>query len=411
MDWQRAFGEASLPDTTTRAGKRWLTHAPHVSDSSPAQGPHSRPVPIFGKTPLFKFAKKASAVSSSTPSIVTIDGSSGEGGGQILRTSLSLSLLTGQAFRIVNIRANREKPGLRPQHVAAVLAAAELGHAAVLGAEVGSRTLTFRPAAYEPRDMVIDIGTAGSTALVLQTLHLPLALKADQPVRVTLTGGTFNTKAPSYPFLESSWRAHLAALGAPIALAMPEAGFYPRGGGRLDAWIEPANLQTLTLRARGPLLRITGAAGTANLPPEIAQRMRDRAEDRLAQAGLHAQIDLVAWRGTSPGAAIRLSAEHDGIPAATFLGLGERGKPAETVADEAVDALLAHESIPHAAVDSHSADQILLPLALAPGRSEYTVAQVTDHLLTNAQTLRAFLNRSITIHEPTSDRPGRVVVA
>src|SRR5262249_54972165 len=153
-------------------------------------------------------------------------------------------------FRIVKIRANRDKPGLRPQHLKAVTSAAELGDAAVIGAAVGSRDLTFRPAAYTPRDLQIDIGTAGSTALVLQTLHLAVALRSDRPVRLALTGGTFNPSAPSFPFLADTWRAHLAALGAPIALAMPRAGFYPRGGGALDAWIEPAQLRPLVLTDR-----------------------------------------------------------------------------------------------------------------------------------------------------------------
>ena len=213
---------------------------------------------------------------------ITLDGSEGEGGGQILRTALTLSLLTGRPFRLVKVRANREKPGLRPQHLTAVLAAAELGGADASGAAVGSRDLTFRPGSYTPRDLAFDIGTAGATALVLQALHLPLALRSDRPVRVTLTGGTFNTKAPSYPFLESTWRAHLAALGAPVALAMPCAGFYPRGGGgRLDAWIEPATLRPLTLTDRGPLVRVDGVAGVAGLRPEIAERMRARVLDRL----------------------------------------------------------------------------------------------------------------------------------
>ena len=152
-------------------------------------------------------------------------------------------------------------------------AAAALGDAEVTGAAVGSRDLTFRPGDFAPHDLDLDIGTAGATALVLQTLHLPLALKTEQPVRVTLTGGTFNMKAPSYPFLETTWRAHLAALGAPVALAMPLAGFYPRGGGRLDAWIEPARLKPLTASTRGPLARITGMAGVRD--PSASDRRAD----------------------------------------------------------------------------------------------------------------------------------------
>lgn len=134
--------------------------------------------------------------------------------------------------------------------------------------------------------MMLDIGTAGSTALVLQTLHLAIALRTDRPVRVTLRGGTFNLAAPSYPFLATTWRSQMAALGAPVALSMPLAGFYPRGGGELDAWIEPARLQGMTLLDRGPLVRITGTAGVSRLPISIAERLRNQAFDRLAAWGL-----------------------------------------------------------------------------------------------------------------------------
>src|SRR4051812_25452296 len=178
--------------------RRWLSHDGHVAIAAP-----HRPI----------LAEEPPAVSTR---LVTLDGSEGEGGGQILRTALTLSLLTGRPFRIVKIRANRDKPGLRPQHLTAVEAAAALGEAEVVGASVGSRDLTFRPGRYEPRDLTIDIGTAGATALVLQTLHLPLALRADRPVRITLAGGTFNEKAPSFPFLATTWRAHLSHLGAPV---------------------------------------------------------------------------------------------------------------------------------------------------------------------------------------------------
>jgi RNA 3'-terminal phosphate cyclase (ATP) len=350
--------------------------------------------------------------SSSTHRLVTLDGSQGEGGGQILRTALTLALLTGRPFRIVKIRANRDKPGLRPQHVHAVSSAATLGNAAVVGAAVGSRDLTFRPAAYTPDDLRIDIGTAGSTALVLQTLHLPIALRTDRPVRVALAGGTFNTKAPSFPFLATTWRAHLAALGAPIALAMPQAGFYPRGGGALDAWIEPAGLRPLILTDRGPLMRIHGTAGVCHLRPSITERMRVRAEEQLADRGLSAEIAVTEWPGLPhvQGTALALTVEHTHGAPATFVGLGERGKPAEMVADEAVTELLDFLDAPAGAVDRHSADQILLPLCLAPGRSEYTVAAVTEHLRTNAATIRAFLDRDIRIEESSAGGAGRVVV-
>ncbi len=345
-----------------------------------------------------------------SPRLITLDGSKGEGGGQILRTALSLSLLTGRAFRIVKVRANRDKPGLRPQHLTAVETAAALGGAEVSGGSVGSRDLTFRPGEYAPRDLRVDIGTAGSTCLVLQTLHLPLALRAEQAVRVTLTGGTFNLSAPSFPFLETTWRAHLAALGAPIALAMPAAGFYPRGGRparRLDRAGRAAADRAGGSRAPGPH---PGGRGGGEPP---SRHRREDARPRLGppgRRGLEAEIATDRWPGIAPGAAIALTAEHAGVAPATFVGLGARGKPAEAVADEAVDELLAYLDAGPSCVDPHSADQILVPLSLAPGRSEYTVSAVTEHLRTNAATIRAFLDRTITIDEPDGDRPGRVVV-
>jgi RNA 3'-terminal phosphate cyclase (ATP) len=342
---------------------------------------------------------------------VWLDGSRGEGGGQTLRTALTLSLLTGRPFRMVKIRANREKPGLRPQHKTAVEAAAELGRAEVTGAAIGARELTFAPGPYEPRDLTIDIGTAGSTGLVLQTLHLPMALRAQEPARLVLTGGTFNPKAPAYSFLQATWCPYVAAFGMPTALTMPAAGFYPRGGGRLEAWIEPATPRSWAGTDRGSLQRLHGIAGVANLRDDIPQRMRDRAIQRLKAHGLAADIEVVRWPSMGQGAAISLTAEHDRIIPATFVGLGARGKSSEAVADEAVDQLLAFEACDHAAVDPHSADQIVLPLALAKGRSEFTVSEVTEHLRTNVDTIRAFLDRTILIEEAQGEgQPGRVVI-
>jgi len=342
---------------------------------------------------------------------VILDGSKGEGGGQILRTALTLSLLTGRPFRLVNIRANRANPGLRPQHKKAVDAAARLGRADVSDAAVGGCELSFSPKTYVARDLSIDIGTAGSTGLILQTLHLPLALRSFHSTHLVLTGGTFNPKAPAFSFLDITWRAYLAAFGMPVAMNMTAAGFYPRGGGRLEVQIEPATPQPFVCTARGKLKRIFGTAGVANLRDEIARRMRDRAIERLEEHGLDAEIELVRWPSPGQGAAIRLTVEHEAAIPATFIGLGELGKPSEAVADEAVDQLLAFEAVENATVDPHSADQILLPLVFASGRSEFTVSEVTEHLRTNAETIGAFLNRRITIDDSEdTDLPARVVI-
>ncbi len=397
------------PELAAARPRRWFGHAAHDQAPGPfrpswASPPRRRP---------FRGTRAVSSTRPSSESLVTLDGSRGEGGGQILRTALTLSLLTGRPFRISRIRANRDKPGLRPQHKAAVEAAALLGNASVLGCEVGSRDVVFRPGAVEPRDLTIDVGTAGSTGLILQTLHLPLAMRAETARRLTLIGGTFNPKAPPYLFLERTWRAHLATLGMPVALASPLAGFYPKGGGRLEAWIEPARPKPWVRTTRGDLARIHGVAGAANLPEHVANRMRDRAHARLSEAGLDVKVEIetASWSSIGQGAAIGLTAEHAGTAPATFVGVGERGKPAERVADEAVDELLDFLAVPDAAVDLHSADQILLPLALAEGRSVYTVSSVTEHLRTNAATIAAFLDRPIEIEEaPADGRPGRVVV-
>ena len=195
MDWYNSAIGSGFGERLISGGKRWTKHGGHAGVGTP----HS-------------VGERGGCVAKAKGSgMVNLDGSRGEGGGQILRTALTLSLLTGRPFQIRQIRANRDRPGLRPQHLAAVQAAAELGHAEVSGASVGSRTLTFRPGEVEPRDLTIDIGTAGATALVLQTLHLPIALRAESGVRLTLEGGTFNLAAPSFPFLAETWARHLRA--------------------------------------------------------------------------------------------------------------------------------------------------------------------------------------------------------
>lgn len=387
------------------AARRWRMHARHDEASAPHERPRTggtvREMVVMGRS------------SSGRERLLTLDGSQGEGGGQILRTALSLSLLTGRPFRLNHIRANRQSPGLRPQHLTAVLAAAALCDAELRGAEVGSRDLTFWPGAIVPRDAQFDIGTAGATALVLHTLHLPLALRSESAVRLILTGGTFNTKAPSFPYLERTWAGAMRSIGLPLAVAMPAAGFYPIGGGRLEAWIEPGTPRPLVCTDRGSLLRITGIAGVANLAGrEIAERLRERALDRLAERGIEAEITLADWPSRGRGAALALTAGHEGGPAtsATFVGLGERGKPAARVADEAVDELFAHLDAPGTgAIDPYLADQLLLPLSMAEGRSVYTVSAIDAHLRTNAETIRAFLDREIRVEE-SPDGGGRVVV-
>ena len=199
---------------------------------------------------------------------------------------------------------------------------------------------------------------------MLQTIQLPLALRAARTVRITLIGGTFNPKAPAFPFLDETWRAYLDAFGMPVSLSMPRQASIPAAEVGLDASIEPAHPAAFRQTARGPLIRIRVITGTSNLPGHIADRMRTQASLRLSALSGRSEIDstILDWPSIGQGAALILVAEHEGTVPATFVGLGERGKPAEAVADEAVDQLLAFQAIEDAAVDPHSADQILLPL-------------------------------------------------
>lgn len=326
--------------------------------------------------------------------MIDIDGSFGEGGGQILRTSLALSLLTGKPFKLRKIRANRKpKPGLRPQHLASVRAAAKIGSAKVTGDTVGSNQLTFEPGPVTPGNYRFDIGTAGSTALVLHTVYLPLAM-AGGPSEVILMGGTHNDKAPCYHFLQTTWRAYLARMGLSIELAMTRPGFYPRGGGEIIAHIPACKtLRPLTITGPVKLESASILSMTAGLPDHVAKRQARRATVRLKDAGLEPEI---AFEEFDSGPGCMLAITFGGAVPSLFFGLGARGKPAESVADEAVDEALHHRdsSMP---VDRHSADQLLLPLALADGNSEYHVSAIDRHLTTNAAIIQKFISREITI--------------
>jgi RNA 3'-terminal phosphate cyclase (ATP) len=340
--------------------------------------------------------------------VIELDGSFGEGGGQILRTSLALSLLTGKPFHLRHVRAGRAKPGLQPQHLMSVRAAAAVGQAETRGASLGSTDLEFRPGKVRPGPYRFDITTAGATSLVLHTLYLPLALHADRPSDLTLIGGTHVNQSPCYHFLETTWRRYLNLLGLQVGLKMERPGFYPRGGGVVTAHLEPCpRLKGLTLRERGPVT-VGGFSAVAGLPEHVAQRQARRAAFRLKQQhGLKADIRQEEWPG-GPGSVLAVVVNTAPVPA-LFFGLGERGKPAERVADEAADQAAAYLDAAPAAVDAHSADQLVLPLALAEGPSEYTVSAVTLHLTTNVAVIRRFVDRDI-VCEGNEGEPGRVLI-
>jgi RNA 3'-terminal phosphate cyclase (ATP) len=321
--------------------------------------------------------------------MIEIDGSYGEGGGQILRSALSLALATRQAFRIDRLRSTRSPPGLRPQHLQAVRAAEAIGHASVEGAQLGSQRLIFRPGKPRPGDYRFDIGTAGSAPLILQTLATPLALAGSRS-RLIVCGGTHVPWSPCFHYLAGPWRELVRRIGLDLELSMLRPGFYPKGGGEISARIEPvSNLRPLNLADRGPLQAIEGLSAVANLPDHILERQRGQALHRLEKAGLAATIARERWTALSPGTLLLLNARFEQV-GACFFALGERGKPAERVADEAVDALLAFLA-GDAAVERHLADQLLLPLALAQAPSLLRTQSVTSHLITNAWLIQRFL--------------------
>jgi RNA 3'-phosphate cyclase len=326
--------------------------------------------------------------------MIEIDGSFGEGGGQILRSSLALSLLTGKPFHLRKIRANRKpKAGLRPQHLASVRAAARIGNAKITGDSVGASDLTFRPGAVAAGKYHFPIGTAGATALVLHTVYLPLAL-ANGPSEITLEGGTHNEKAPCFHFLRTTWRAYMARMGMTVSLEMKRPGFYPRGGGQIAAHIQPWTTRK-PLRLIDPInpTAATILSATAGLPEHVSNRQARRATVRLRDSGIEPYVETEEWDG-GPGCMLAIT--WPGPVPTLFFGLGARGKPAEAVADEAADEALAHRDR-GGPVDPHSADQLLLPLAVADGESEYHVSEVTRHLTTNAAVIQLFLDRKITI--------------
>lgn len=338
-----------------------------------------------------------------------VDGSMGEGGGQVLRTSLTLSILTGRPVRLVNIRARRAQPGLRAQHLKAVEAAAAVSRARVEGAALGSQSLLFEPREICAGDFSFDIGTAGATSLVLQTILLPLSF-ARRPSTVALTGGTHVPWSPCFHYLDLQWLPHLRRIGFGARLSLDLAGFYPRGGGRIRAAIEPLGepasaLEPLHLVDRGPLLRVHGISAVAGLDRSIAERQKRRALDRLSCLHSDVAIDVVDLPSASPGTLLLLLAEFERSRACA-CGLGARGKPAERVADEAADGLFSFLA-GDGAVDSWLADQLVLPLALVPAESRVRTAAVTGHLLTVAHVVRAFLSTKIEIvGEP--GHPGTV---
>jgi len=323
--------------------------------------------------------------------MIEIDGSEGEGGGQILRSALSLSMCTDQAFRLKNIRAKREKPGLMRQHLTALQAAAAVCSASVTGAEVGSTEITFRPGKVKPGDYQFAIGTAGSTTLVLQTV-LPALLTASTPSTIRITGGTHNKACPPVDFLQRTYLPLVERMGPKVQLDLVRHGFYPRGGGEILARVTPSpQLSAITLKERGVRKGGYAEAYISGIPMHVASRELEIVGKMMNWSGENLHI-----RGLSgefgPGNALTITVEHEHITE-VFTGFGEKGVSAESVAKRAVDAARSY-LVSEAVVGRHLADQLLLPMALAGG-GEFVTMPVTQHFESHVAILKAFLSRKV----------------
>jgi len=328
-------------------------------------------------------------------SLIRIDGSFGEGGGQILRTSLSLSLATGRPFRIENIRAKRQKPGLLRQHLTAVQAASEVGSGEVEGATLGSTALTFVPGKVRGGDYRFAIGTAGSGTLVLQTI-LPALMTAVAPSRIEIEGGTHNPAAPPFDFLRSSFLPIIELMGPRIKVELDRYGFYPAGGGRFVTEITPcADLRPITLGERGKITGNRAIALVANLPYHIARRELDTVGKLLDWSPECLSCEDTK-NSVSPGNLVMIEIKSSALTE-IFTAFGKLGVSAEDVATEAVEQARAYLKS-SAAVGEHLADQLLLPLALAGGGS-FTAASLNTHAKTNMQVIQQFLSVRFAVQE------------
>jgi RNA 3'-phosphate cyclase len=334
--------------------------------------------------------------------VLEIDGSFGEGGGQILRSALTLALLGQRPFRIKDIRGGRKKPGLRAQHLAAIRAAQTVGRAYVEGDRMGSEDLVFVPSGIFPGDYRIEIGTAGSCSLVLQTILLPLA-HAGGTSSVVIVGGTHVPWSPTFEYIDQVWSPSLELLGYQAKIELIKAGFYPKGGGLIEATIRPASRSAAILQERrSPISGFKGVSLSSNLPLHVAERQRKRMMERLDPINQSVEIEIQQLASPGVGSAVFIS----GLSQPAFFGfsaLGAKGKPAEQVADEGVDQLLSFLNT-SAVTDRYLSDQLLIPLAFSSEDSTLIVEAVTSHLTTNAEIVRMFLD--VDVHISDADQNG-----
>ena len=334
---------------------------------------------------------------------ILVDGSRGEGGGQIVRSSVALAMLTGKAVTIENIRARRKKAGLKRQHLTAVQSAAAICGADLSGAVVGSGTLHFRPGRTKPGQYRFSVGTAGSTTLVLQTV-LPPLLIADASSELILEGGTHNPGAPIFEFLQNAYLPLVNRMGPRVDAVLERHGFYPAGGGRMVVSIEPQPvLQGFDLRKRGQIMQTKVEAVVANLPQHIADREVGQIIRELGWSPDNGTSTRVDAHG--PGNAVWAEVRSEHVTE-VFASFGRLGVRAEEVGDEVVAEVRSYLSTA-APVGPHLADQLLLPLGISAwqsagkeiaGGGSFSTLPLTGHAVTHIDILRQFLNVQILVN-------------
>ncbi len=327
--------------------------------------------------------------------MITIDGSFGEGGGQILRTSLALALVTGKPFAINNIRAGRKKPGLMRQHLTAIIAAAEIGNAKIKGNSIGSQSFIFEPKTIQAGNFHFAIGSAGSCTLVLQAV-LPALIIADGPSEIVLEGGTHNPFAPPFDFLEKAFLPIINRMGPSVSAVLERPGFYPAGGGRFSVFIDPKKtLSRIDLIERGKVLSQAACATISNLPIKIAHRELKVVGKKLGwERDSLKGVEIENAHG--PGNILTLEIQSKNITE-LFTGFGEKGVTAENVANLTIKKALEYQAV-DVPVGRYLADQLLIPMAMAGG-GKFRTLSPTKHTTTNIEIIQNFLDVEIALNK------------